>query len=89
MLNIVIDINKHYVYHQLNTVFSGEVMSIQNDKEIILRLGGSTKVAELLGFKSKQRVQNWMVRGIPATIKLKYPHLFLNPNIQKHTQSAA
>ena len=51
------------------------------DKEILLILGGSTKVAELLGIKSKQRVQNWMKRGIPPKVKLDYPHLFLNPNL--------
>lgn len=59
-------------------------MSIEADKEILLKLGGSTKVAELLGFKDKQRVQNWMKRGIPAKIKLQYPHIFLTPNIQSH-----
>lgn len=64
----------------------GEYMSVKADKEIISRLGGSTKTAELLGLK-KQRVQNWTVRGIPASIKLEYPHLFLNPNILKNNQS--
>lgn len=59
-------------------------MSIESDKQILLKLGGSTKVAELLGFKDKQRVQNWMKRGIPAKIKLQYPHIFLNPNIQSN-----
>lgn len=56
-------------------------MSISTDKDIIVALGGSTKVAELLDLKSKQRVQNWMRRGIPASVKLQYPHIFLNPNI--------
>ena len=69
-------------------MFSGLAMSVLNDKEIILKLGGSTKVAELLGLK-KQRIQNWMVRGIPASIKLEYPHLFLNPNINKNNESVA
>ncbi|MDQ8953402.1 hypothetical protein RFH42_10570 [Acinetobacter rudis] len=64
-------------------------MSVAKDKEIILALGGSTKVAELLGFKNKQRVQNWTTRGIPAGIKLKYPHLFLNPNIHNSKFTAA
>ncbi|KXZ65925.1 MULTISPECIES: hypothetical protein [Acinetobacter] len=64
-------------------------MSIEADKEILLRLGGSTRVAELLGFKDKQRVQNWMTRGIPAKVKLQYPHLFLNQNIQSSKSSAA
>lgn len=56
-------------------------MSINTDKDIIVALGGSTKVAEMLGLKSKQRVQNWMTRGIPAEVKLQYPHIFLNPHI--------
>ena len=56
-------------------------MSINTDKDIIVALGGSTKVAEMLGLKSKQRVQNWMTRGIPAEVKLQYPHIFSNPNI--------
>ncbi|ENV79482.1 MULTISPECIES: hypothetical protein [Acinetobacter] len=60
-------------------------MTIEADKEVLLKLGGSTKVAELLGYKDKQRVQNWMTRGIPAKVKLEYPHLFLNPNIQRNT----
>jgi len=60
-------------------------MSIEADKEILLKLGGSTKVAELLGFKDKQRVQNWMTRGIPAKVKLEYPHIFMNPNIQSNS----
>ena len=60
-------------------------MSIKADKETLLKLGGSTKVAELLGYKDKQRVQNWMKRGIPARVKLEYPHLFLNPKIQSNS----
>lgn len=60
-------------------------MSIEADKEILLKLGGSTRVAELLGYKDKQRVQNWMKRGIPSKVKLQYPHLFLNRNIQQNT----
>lgn len=62
-------------------------MSIKDDKDIIVALGGSTKVAVLLNLKSKQRVQNWMRRGIPASIKLQYPHIFLNPNISGVTRS--
>ncbi|MEN3979050.1 hypothetical protein [Acinetobacter sp. CWB-B33] len=60
-------------------------MSIKADKETLLKLGGSTKVAELLGYKDKQRVQNWMTRGIPAKVKLQYPHLFLSPNTQNES----
>lgn len=82
------DRNKHSVYYLIHNLFSGGDMSINTDKEIIRTLGGSTKVAELLGFKNKQRVQNWMSRGIPASIKLEYPHLFLNPKIQASREAS-
>jgi len=56
-------------------------MAIMDDKKLILKLGGPTKVAELLGLdKDKggvQRVQNWMTRGIPPKEKLARPDLFL------------
>jgi hypothetical protein len=50
------------------------------DWELITELGGPTKVAELLKDEadcSVQRVQNWKFRGIPASVKLKRPDLFL------------
>ena len=59
------------------------------DREIILNLGGPAKVAELIQSKNRQRIQNWMCRGIPAKVKLEYPHLFLNPNIRTSTTHAA
>ncbi|RJL71668.1 hypothetical protein [Acinetobacter radioresistens] len=58
------------------------------DKEIILKLGGPAKVAELIKSKNRQRIQNWMYRGIPAKVKLEYPHLFLNTNIKNSTNAA-
>ncbi|MGV5004862.1 hypothetical protein ACVCFZ_05305 [Acinetobacter variabilis] len=63
-------------------------ISVKADKETIANLGGPAKVADSLGY-SIQRVQNWTVRGIPAKVKLEFPHLFLNPNIHKSGQSAA
>lgn len=57
-----------------------ENQQIIDDREIIDRLGGSTKVAELIHYKV-QRVQNWKERGIPSVEKLRFPHLFLNTNI--------
>jgi hypothetical protein len=51
------------------------------DKDLIRKLGGPTKVAEMLSLdKSRggvQRVSNWMSRGIPAAIKLAHPDIFL------------
>lgn len=59
----------------LNTVMS----MIEKDAEMIRQLGGSTKVAQLLGLNNKggvQRVQNWITRGIPAQIKLDHADIF-------------
>ncbi|MBM7064296.1 YdaS family helix-turn-helix protein [Neisseria elongata] len=50
------------------------------DKKIIELHGGSTALSKLIG-ASPQRVHNWKKRGIPAKIKLKYPHLFLNQKV--------
>ena len=54
---------------------------IMTDTQLINDLGGPTKVAAMLGIDkpcSVQRVQNWLTRGIPAQVKVNYPHLFLN-----------
>jgi hypothetical protein len=51
-----------------------------NDKDIIEKLGGSSEVARLLkltGNHPQIRVNQWKTRGIPAKIKLQYPHIFL------------
>lgn len=50
------------------------------DAELILRLGGPAKVAELLRLRKKggaQRVQNWMTRGIPARVKLDHYQILM------------
>jgi hypothetical protein len=57
-------------------------MAHEQDKALILRLGGPKAVAERLGYEGQggvQRVINWMNRdsGIPAAVKLQYPNLFL------------
>lgn len=51
-----------------------------NDKQLIDALGGPTRVAELLNYDKPggvQRVANWLKRGIPASVKLDRPDLFL------------
>jgi hypothetical protein len=50
---------------------------IDDDKALIANLGGSTSLSKRLGFKSPQRVHNWLTRGIPASVKLAHPKLFL------------
>jgi len=58
-------------------------MNNKSDKELIAMLGGPAELARKLGFSSNQRVHNWISRGIPASIKLAYPKLFLNKRIKK------
>jgi hypothetical protein len=56
--------------------------TLDMDRELIERLGGPAKVAELLGFDKKggiQRVHNWKERGIPAAVKLAHAEIFLAP----------
>ena len=52
-----------------------------SDIELIKALGGPTKVAGLLQYNKAaggvQRVQNWLTRGIPSAVKLKFPEIFL------------
>jgi hypothetical protein len=50
---------------------------LQSDKDLITRFGGPSALARRLGLASKQRVHNWMTRGIPPGIKLMYPKIFL------------
>jgi hypothetical protein len=57
-------------------------MNKLTDKELINLLGGPTVLSKRLGFSSSQRVHNWINRGIPASIKLAYPKLFLNKKIK-------
>lgn len=55
-------------------------MAHEKDKALIIKLGGPRAVSDLLGFEPDggvQRVQNWMTRGIPASIKIAHPDLFL------------
>lgn len=55
--------------------------TIKRDRELIERLGGATKVAELLGLErlgGVQRVHNWKSRGIPAAVKVARPDLFMS-----------
>lgn len=55
------------------------------DAKLIGLLGGPAKVAELLSYHKAggvQRVHNWLVRGIPAAVKVQRPDLFLTHSKQ-------
>jgi hypothetical protein len=61
-------------------VFNMGMSSIDRDREIIHRYGGPSKVAELIGLDKRggaQRVQNWLVRGIPSSVKVEFPSIFM------------
>jgi hypothetical protein len=64
-----------------NAVFNvGMAQNEHADWALIAKLGGPSKVAELLEYPKEggaQRVQNWKARGIPAAVKLARPDLFL------------
>lgn len=53
--------------------------TLERDRQIITSLGGPRKVADLMGFTgfAQQKVTNWMVRGIPAHVKVARPDLFM------------
>lgn len=65
--------------------------TLENDRQLIESLGGPAKVAELLSYDKDggvQRVQNWLSRGIPAAVKLDFPHLFLKNWKRKSAKAA-
>jgi len=50
------------------------------DWALVVALGGATRVAEKLGYEKAggvQRIQNWKHRGIPASVKVQFPDLFM------------
>lgn len=61
---------------------------MSNDKELIESLGGPAKLAARLGY-SVQRVQNWIVRGVPAQVRLNHPEIFPLPKPQKRRRATA
>lgn len=78
---------------KLHTSFSIWVMKklnkkLHSDYELIQSLGGTTALAEILGY-SVQRVQNWVLRGIPPLEKLKHSDLLLvkSPNNREHSDN--
>ena len=78
LLNVVFDLFLNMVF---NVAMNKRPQATAADRQTIARLGGPTKLAELLGYdKSKggvQRVQNWTTRGIPPSVKVERPDLFM------------
>lgn len=46
------------------------------DKQIIEKLGGVNVISKFLGYPYTT-VNNWKIRGIASSAKVKYPHLFM------------
>jgi hypothetical protein len=64
---------------------------IIQDQKLIEALGGPSKVAQLLGFPKlggQQRVQNWLIRGIPSAVKVQRPDLFMPERAAAQTGQA-
>ena len=75
-----------------NVVCNRGMTHLERDRELLKSLGGPTKVAELLGlpkYHGVQRVQNWMQRGIPASVRVERPDLFMPDLVPAHTQKQA
>lgn len=54
--------------------------TVDQDRALIAALGGAARVAALLGIDKNggvQRVHNWKTRGIPASVKVARPDLFM------------
>lgn len=65
--------------------------NIKADRQLIEQLGGPTKLAKQLrlsGTHPVQRVQNWMVRGIPSAVKVQHPALFMPNWLASHASTA-
>lgn len=66
-------------------------MNIETDRKLIAQLGGPSAVASMLGFKKHgaQRVNNWIHRGIPPSIRVAYPNLFFLDVMEKSGTNSA
>lgn len=53
-----------------------------DDAALIHALGGPRKVCELLGYDKRtggvQRINNWLIRGIPYKVKLEHAALWMS-----------
>lgn len=87
LINVVFDFPLNVMF---NTRMNAKKTAVHADWQIIQSLGGPAKVAELLGYDKRggiQRVHNWRVRGIPPSVKIAFPALFLREIT--HSQDAS
>jgi len=69
----VLAILKHNVYYV--GMKTNNQIELHDDARLIDAIGGVAKVAMTLGY-SKERVNNWRYRGIPARVILDKPRLW-------------
>ncbi|WP_227874080.1 hypothetical protein [Cupriavidus metallidurans] len=78
LINVVFDFKLNIMFNQ---AMNAKPTAVHADWQLIESLGGPAQVAKLLGYDLKkggiQRVHNWRVRGVPPSVKLAHPSLFL------------
>lgn len=88
LINVVFDVLLNIMF---NTVMNAKQTAVHDDWQLIESLGGAAQVAKLLGYDSRlggtQRVHNWRARGIPPSVKIAHPDLFLKEI--KYSQDAS
>lgn len=88
LINVVFDCLINMVF---NTAMTTKKPAAHDDWQLIESLGGPTQVAKLLGYDlhrgGVQRVHNWKERGIPPSVKIAHPGLFLKEIM--HSQDAS
>lgn len=81
---MVIDLSLNMVFNRVTMIKHTE---LHPDSKIIDDLGGPSKLAELLGYDKThggvQRIQNWKTRGIPSSVKIAHPELFMTELIDR------
>ena len=92
MAAIVPHLNKTFASRHVDNPVNAVFNVGMSDAELIDKLGGAAKLAELLGYDKDggvQRVHNWRSRGIPARVKLDHAVLFLEPATGRHVEREA
>jgi hypothetical protein len=61
----------------INMMFNAPMNASKNEDACALidRLGGPVEISRRTGF-SVQRINNWKVRGIPASVRVQRPDVF-------------
>jgi hypothetical protein len=83
LIHVVLDLFINMVF---NLVMMIKHTDLHPDSKIIDDLGGPAKLAEMLGYDKSggvQRIQNWKTRGIPSSVKVARPDLFMADLVER------